>query len=104
MTDDIASAFRRRQLAIAGTESPLQELVDKLEAADAVLKEAKASKDAAAVALYEAMAEIGVDKWRYTASDGTRRVAELKRTTKVVLRIAGPDDVDASTAESERLS
>lgn len=97
--DDLTSRFRNRpQLSIAGTESPLQEHVEKLEAAEAALKEAKDAKEAAAYALYEQMASIGVEKWRYTGSDGRRRVAEVKRTTKVVLRVAGVDDVDGDAS------
>lgn len=67
---DLASAFRRPQLSIAGTESPLAEHVEKLEAAESALKAAKDAKEMAALALYEAMSELGVEKWRYTATDG----------------------------------
>lgn len=93
--DDLVSAFRKRQLSIVGTESPLQEHVEKLEAAESELKAAKERKESAAYALYEQMRSLGLAKWRYTASDGGRRVAEVKQTTKVVLRKAGADDVEA---------
>ena len=95
--DDLTSAFRTRpQLSIAGTESPLEEHVQKLEAAEADFKAAKVAKENAALALFEAMSELGCEKWRYTGSDGKRKVCEVKRSTKVVLRNAGPDDVEAS--------